>query len=350
MDINIFSTERNDRKTAMKRHLITLLVAVGVNLIYWYIQTIGLPPEDESRFIMSVIMDISVTVVETFILMEASFAVSRLVIRSFWNVKYSFSSLLIQNIILLLSVVLISAAIAGVYALAFSESGWLSWDVFLCDCLVAYFLNSVFFTSFLTNRYIKEKEIAQQITIDKLKLKTDNHFVFNSLATLGNLIQTDQEAAIEFNNSMSKMYRYIVSKGDTKVVSLSEELSFVEEYRKNLYIGYANIRVDVSSDLCEMNSLIPPLSLQGLLENAVKHNRHGADNQLIISISVDKQNKFIVVSNNKLPLARNIESSKLGLDTLNERYRAICGKDIKVVSDENNFTVSLPIIKQSDLL
>lgn len=349
MDINIFSSDSSGRRPALIRHLSTLAVAVAINLSFWFFQSLGEADAGDPSGIASMLTELLSTCLEMVILMEASFAISRLVIRLFWNVKYSFLSLIMQNVMLLISVVVMSACISAVYALLFPDAVWLSWDVFLCDCLVAYFLTSVFFTSFLTNRYMNEKACAQQVTIDKLKLKTDNHFVFNSLATLGNLIQTDTDAAYEFNASMSRMYRYIVSKGDTPVVNLSEELSFMEEYRKNLSMRYEHIEISVAPELRTLRVMIPPLSLQSLVENAIKHNCYGADHNLVISISSDPMNSHIVVSNNRQPLPRRMESPGSGLKTLNDRYMAICGKGIAFDANDSRFTVSLPYIKETDL-
>ncbi len=351
MDINIFSSDGSKPGVAARRHLLTLLTAILLNLAFWFLQSIGAPetggPEGW-RVFLKVIVN---TIVEMVILMEASFAVSKLVIRAFWKIKYSFASLVAQNILLLIGVVLIASLISMAYAHLFPEIGWMSWDVFLCDVLIAYFLTSLFFSSYLSNRYQKEKSLAQQVTIEKLKLKTDNHFVFNSLATLGTLIETDPEAAASFNRSMSRMYRYIVSKGDATVVALSEELAFLEEYRKNLAVRHTDISIHVDDRLSGHNSLIPPLTLQGLVENAVKHNRHGSNSPLHIDMSLNGEGSKITVSNNRAPIERSIEESpRSGLATLDLRYQTICGRGIIVEESLDAFAVSLPVIHQSDLL
>lgn len=350
MEVNIFSSGNIDRKLAARRHLLTILTAMLINLVFWFIQNSGGSLFDEESGMAATMIDIIATLLETIVVMESSFSVCRVVIKAFLNREYSFWTLLLQNVIILACVVLISAAIACTYALLYPESSWLSWNVFLCDSLVAYFLTSVFFTSYLTERYMKEKSMTQQAVIDKLKLMTDNHFVFNSLATLGGLIQSDQEAAVEFNNSMSTMYRYIVSKGDCRVVSLQEELAFMGEFRKNMMVRHGNIELVIEDVLGGLYSFIPPLTLQGLVENAVKHNRHGSNEPLVIRISCGTDKGHITVSNNKLPLARTQESAGSGLKTLDLRYRTICGEGINVEDTESYFTVSLPIIKQSDLL
>ena len=351
MDVNIFSSDGSKPGVAARRHLLTLLTAILLNLAFWFIQSLGAPESGEPGGWGMFLGEVLSTVVEMVVLMEASFAVSKLVIIAFWKVKYSFASLVAQNILLLAGVVLLASLISMAYAHLFPEVGWLSWDVFLCDVLIAFFLTSLFFSSYLSNRYQKEKSLAQQVTIEKLKLKTDNHFVFNSLATLGTLIGTDPEAAASFNRSMSRMYRYIVSKGDATVVTLAEELAFMEEYRKNLAVRHADIAIQVDGRLSGHNSLIPPLTLQGLVENAVKHNRHGSDSPLNIDISLDGEGSMITVSNNRAPMERSMEESpRSGLATLDLRYQTICGKGISVEEGPDTFTVSLPVILQSDLL
>lgn len=350
MQINIFSSENNDGRASARIHIFTLLTAVLINLAFWFIEGLGQPEHNTPVSAAFLISDIIRTCLETIIVMEASFAVSRIVIRLFWNAKYSLSFLLLQNIILLFGVVIIAAAVSYTYTLIYPESHWISWDIFLCDVLVAYFLSSVFFTSFMTNKYREEKSLAQQQTIDKLKLKTDNHFVFNSLATLCALIKEDPQAAIEFNNSMSNMYRYIVSKGDSIVVTLQEELAFIEEYRKNLAVRHSNIDFSIDEGLEGLRSLIPPLTLQGLVENAVKHNAHGKADRLKISISLSGKDDAILVYNNRLPLNSRIESSGSGLNTLDLRYKAISGKGIQIKETPESFQVTLPIIRQTDLL
>lgn len=342
MDINIFASDNKERKVSVKRHIVTLAVAVVINLVFWMIQSSGV----DGFFSISEIVS---TVMEIVVLMEASFAASRLVIRAFMKRRYSFMSLVAQNIILLLSVVLIAALISIAYALLYPDFKWLTWDVFLCDVLVAYFLTSLFMTSFLTDRYMKEKALAQQTTIDKLKLKTDNHFVFNSLAILGNLIETDTQAASSFNASMSRMYRYIVSKGDSATVPLSEELAFIQEYRNNLSLRRANVDIVVDESLSGLDSFMPPLTLQGLVENAIKHNRHGSECRLVIHLGIGMDCGCIEVTNNRLPLPRRIESPGTGLDTLNERYMNISGRGISIVSKDHEFKVLLPIIRQNDI-
>lgn len=358
METNIFLASDSDRKAARWRHALTLLAAIVVSYLAWGLMGNTTDQEYDLTF-REILFDFATSAVETVILMEISILVCKLVIRIFQDTRYSMFSLLVQNLILLTSDLLSAGAIAYVYRHLFKEDPWLSWDIFLCDSLVAFFITSVLFTSFLTNRYRDEVEetlkaklqfkeeraLALQMSIEKLKLKTDNHFVFNSLATLGNLIESDRDSAIEFNRSMSRMYRYIVTKGDAMTVPINEELNFVMEYAKNIALRYTNVHVTIDPSVRLEGMLIPPLSIQGLIENAIKHNSH--TDECPLEIQVLKGNDEIIVLNNLNPLKSTIAATGTGLNTLNDRFLMICKKEIAVLKTQDSFSVHLPLISSN---
>ena len=357
MDTNIFGTKDSDRRVARRRHLFTLITAILVSYTVWsLIEVWGGDYGTYQRGIGEIIADFMTSAVETVILMEISFLICKMVIRAFRNTQYSTLILLFQNLILLASVIITAGALSYISHLFYWNELVFSWESFLCYSLVAFFITSVLFTSFLTNRYRdeaekalktelqlkEEKALTLQMSVEKLKLKTDNHFVFNSLATLGNLIMTDTQAAADFCNSMSRMYRYIVTKGDAVTVPVSQELAFTEEYAKNITLRYSNVNISIDPALRQTDMLIPPLSLQSLLENAIKHNSHTADKPLEISVS--RTDDSVVVSNNLNPLKSSITTTGTGLKTLHDRYSMIYGKEITVVKTETCFSVQLPLI------
>lgn len=357
MDTNIFGTKDSDRRVARRRHLFTLITAILVSYTVWsLIEVWGGDYGTYQRGIGEIIADFMTSAVETVILMEISFLICKMVIRAFRNTQYSTLILLFQNLILLASVIITAGALSYISHLFYWNELVFSWESFLCYSLVAFFITSVLFTSFLTNRYRdeaekalktelqlkEEKALTLQMSVEKLKLKTDNHFVFNSLATLGNLIMTDTQAAADFCNSMSRMYRYIVTKGDAVTVPVSQELAFTEEYAKNITLRYSNVNISIDPALRQTDMLIPPLSLQSLLENAIKHNSHTADKPLEISVS--RTGDSIVVSNNLNPLKSSITTTGTGLKTLHDRYSMIYGKEITVVNTKTCFSVQLPLI------
>ena len=357
MDTNIFGTKDSDRRVARRRHLFTLITAILVSYTVWsLIEVWGGDYGTYQRGIGEIIADFITSAIETVIIMECSFLICKMVLRVFRNAQYSTLILLFQNLILLASVIITAGALSYISHLFYWNELVFSWESFLCYSLVAFFITSVLFTSFLTNRYRdeaekalkaelqlkEEKALTLQMSVEKLKLKTDNHFVFNSLATLGNLIMTDTQAAADFCNSMSRMYRYIVTKGDAVTVPVSQELAFTEEYAKNITLRYSNVNISIDPALRQTDMLIPPLSLQSLLENAIKHNSHTADKPLEISVS--RTGDSIVVSNNLNPLKSSITTTGTGLKTLHDRYSMIYGKEITVVKTETCFSVQLPLI------
>ena len=341
---------------ARRRHLLTLVTAILVSYSVWTIIEFLDGYGNHERTLVEIAIDFMSSAVETVIIMECSFLICKMVLHVFRNARYSTFILLIQNLILLTSVIVTAGALSYVSHLFYWNELELSWDAFLCYSLVAFFITSVLLTSSLTNRYRdeaekalkaelqlkEEKALTLQMSVEKLKLKTDNHFVFNSLATLGNLILTDTEAATDFCNSMSRMYRYIVTKGDSKTVAVCQELAFTEEYAKNIALRYSNVTVNINPALRNTDMLIPPLSIQGLLENAIKHNSHTADSPLAIDVS--RRGDCIVVQNNLNPLKSNMPATGTGLQTLRDRYSMIYGKEISVVKTENSFIVELPLI------
>ena len=357
MDTNIFGTKDSDRRVARRRHLFTLITAILVSYTVWsLIEVWGGDYGTYQRGIGEIIADFITSAIETVIIMECSFLICKMVLRVFRNAQYSTLILLFQNLILLASVIITAGALSYISHLFYWNELVFSWESFLCYSLVAFFITSVLFTSFLTNRYRdeaekalktelqlkEEKALTLQMSVEKLKLKTDNHFVFNSLATLGNLIMTDTQAAADFCNSMSRMYRYIVTKGDAVTVPVSQELAFTEEYAKNITLRYSNVNISIDPALRQTDMLIPPLSLQSLLENAIKHNSHTADKPLEISVS--RTDDGVVVSNNLNPLKSSITTTGTGLKTLHDRYSMIYGKEITVVKTETCFSVQLPLI------
>lgn len=355
MDINIFSTSKTDRRTARHRHILILLSAILIsNLIWALVGNLDSDGEFYKRGFQEIMMDFLECAIESTVLLELSFLNCRMVIRAFQNTRFSIMSLLIQNMLLLLSVLLSAGLISYVYIIMYNEPA-ISWTAFMCNSIVAFFITSVLFTSFLTNRYRDEAEKALRAqlelkeeravvllsSMEKLKLKTDNHFVFNSLATLGNLIRTSQDDAVEFCNSISRMYRYIITKGNSMTVPLVQELEFAREYAKNLSFRLSNVYISIEEAPEYDNLFIPTLSIQGLIENAIKHNSHTSERPLYITIKTDAEQ--VTVSNIINPLKSHIYSSGQGLKLLEDQCNLICNRPITVIETESLFSVSIPL-------
>ena len=184
-----------------------------------------------------------------------------------------------------------------------------------------------------------------QAQLDGLKSQVDPHFIFNSLNTLSYLISESPESARLFNDTLAKVYRYILVKKEKDLVMLKEEIEFTTNYFYLLKLRYqTGLKMTVElDDIVTENYMLPPLSVQILIENAIKHNHFSEKVPLEIKVSAmpDK----VTITNNRNLKQFEIQSPKIGLKNLAERYMLITGNNITVEDSNNNFTVVLPLLK-----
>ena len=195
----------------------------------------------------------------------------------------------------------------------------------------------------------REQKLREENLIfqnETLKNQVNPHFLFNSLNTISSLVQTHPEAAERFINNLSSIYRYIIENGQKNKVSLKSELDFITDYY-NLHKTRDEEKIVLSVDVPGADRFeILPVSLQILLENAIKHNIATRENQLRITISIEDQ--FIVVKNNLQRKASQLKSTMTGLNNLSARIKLITGKEMIVEETEEYFTVKLPLLNSHD--
>jgi sensor histidine kinase YesM len=193
---------------------------------------------------------------------------------------------------------------------------------------------------------VEQLNVAKaQAELEALKNQIDPHFIFNSLNTLSFLITKEPHSAKLFNDTLAKVYRYILSNKDKDLVLLKEEIEFISNYFYLLKIRFReaiNMEIEIN-DLSADDFLIPPISLQALVENAIKHNDFSDRNPLKISVSVSSN--FIIVKNAIQPKAHVQPSSKTGLINLGNRYQLITKRHVIVENSSNIFSVKLPVLK-----
>ena len=179
---------------------------------------------------------------------------------------------------------------------------------------------------------------------ETLKNQLDPHFLFNSMNTLQSLITVDADRAEEYVQQLSTVLRYTLQKHE--VVTLAEELECTADYCRMLKIRYGdNLVFDHHIDHERYDDyLVPPLAIQGLVENAIKHNVISAKQPLMVHIFTDDDN-HLIVSNKIQPKITEEESSGLGLANLAERYRLQWDKKVDIFDDGNDFIVTLPLVK-----
>ena len=192
-----------------------------------------------------------------------------------------------------------------------------------------------------------DKEIHQKESIrakyEALKSQVSPHFLFNSLNALTNLVYEDQDKAAKFIKQLSEVYRYVLDTRDKEAVPLDEEKRFLESYLFLQQIRFGN-KLILEVDLDKVRSLVAPLVLQMLVENAIKHNVISEEDPLRIRIF--EQDGFIVVENDLQHKSVLVDDSPgLGLDNIALRYEFLSDKKVQVIKN-GKFIVRLPVIPE----
>jgi len=214
------------------------------------------------------------------------------------------------------------------------------------------FITHVYETVFLVKESASEMLRAEQLEraraeaeLEALKNQIDPHFIFNSLNTLSYLIEEKPARAKQFNDNMADVYRYILQNKARGLVLLQEEISFLEDYFSLLKIRFENaVQLNLAADKALFDQyLVPPISLQVLMENAIKHNEFSDELPLVIEIGFNGDTLVFYNEIRKKTLRKH--SSRIGLKNLDERYKLITGHTIIVEETEKIFKVVLPVLK-----
>ncbi|GAB5524732.1 MAG: hypothetical protein Roseis2KO_26040 [Roseivirga sp.] len=214
-------------------------------------------------------------------------------------------------------------------------------------CLISFFM---FAKEFLNNwrrasldaERIKREQMATKY--ESLKNQVNPHFLFNSLNALTNLVYEDQDQAANFIRQLSKVYRYVLDTQSKELVSLKTELTFLNSYVFLQKIRFDDkLTVDISVEGFE-ERLLPPIALQMLLENAIKHNTIAEEEPLTVQIYIEDES-YIVVKNNlqkkRIPLEA---SSGMGLENIKSRYEFLSKSAVEVTETADEFIVKLPLL------
>lgn len=188
-----------------------------------------------------------------------------------------------------------------------------------------------------------------ELQFEALKSQISPHYLFNSLNTISSLIFKDLPSAEQFIRRLALTYQFILNTQHKRYVKLREELDFLESYYYLLRIRFQQqLEVEINIPQNLMDSKIPPLTLQMLVENAVKHNPVTTDKKLFIYISA-LDNTYLKVVNTKTGVRDHVTSFQIGLENIQKRYQFFTSRPIQV-RDEEKFSVSLPLILSSNKL
>lgn len=203
-------------------------------------------------------------------------------------------------------------------------------------------------------RIEKEREILQlqtkaqtlekektQVQYENLKQHLNPHFLFNSLTSLSSLIRINQKLAGEFLDGMSRIYRYILQSKDSELVPLKDEIRFIQTFislQKTRFNEGLQVNLRIEEEYTHQK--IVPVTLQNLIENAIKHNIVDEETPLVIELFVE--NGYLLVKNNLQKKSFVDTSNKQGLDNLLSLYKYLSDRPMLIEEDEHYFTVKIP--------
>ncbi len=225
-----------------------------------------------------------------------------------------------------------------------------SWQAYSFGIWITLSIVIVFHIVYFYNRYQKNKIKEQKVIagtasakFDALKNQLDPHFLFNSLNVLTSLIEENPKNAQKFTTSLSKVYRYVLEQKSKELVTVDEELNFARTYMLLLKMRFEDsIIFEIPDKASNPESKVVPLSLQLLLENAVKHNMVTSSKPLHIKIYED--DNYLVVMNN-LQLKQIVKKSTgVGLENIKQRYQLLSNRKVNINQREKDFAVAIPML------
>jgi len=188
------------------------------------------------------------------------------------------------------------------------------------------------------------KQSAMAAELQALKLQIDPHFIFNNLSVLSEVILEDQQSGYEYAESLARVYRYLLVNSKKDLIGLEEELKFLDAYifmiKKRLGDG---VHFDLQIKEDWKSKLIPPMTLQFLVENAIKHNQTSKSMPLEIRISCLPTGELLV-SNTLKPLLNKIESSGVGMLNIKYRFELLGAPKPTIECSLTEFKVKLPLL------
>lgn len=258
----------------------------------------------------------------------------------------------VRKLVMLLAAIVLFTApltatmLAGWYAWRGAEVAWpVVQTVVLVNVICVVFVTHVYETVFL----IKEREddrvrVAEldrartRAELDAFLAQVDPHFLFNSLNTLGHLIETAPARAAEFAAHLAELMRYVLTRRGRALVGLAEELAFVADFAALMRLRFGDaVRVEVIDEGADRAARVPPTAIQTLVDNAIKHN------EAPLAITVRLGAGAVVVANARRPRRSARASAGVGLRNLDERVRLATGARIAVSEAAGRFVVTVPL-------
>ncbi len=261
---------------------------------------------------------------------------------------------IVGTIIMLLYTVFISIAIYSFFfglvlgrnfmdQLTSNFFDFVMWPIGITSVILTFAQSRAFLESWRQTAINAEKLKKENIStkFESLKNQVNPHFLFNSLNVLTSLVYEDQEKAVSFIRKLSDVYRYVLVHKEQELIPIEEELKFLENYTYLQRIRFDdNLVVNVKKDE-DVKGWVPPLVIQLLVENAIKHNTVSEAYPLTVEIVIGSST-LVVKNNIREKLSK--DSTGIGLKNIEERYRYLSDKKVEIHNDGSTFAVTLPLL------
>ena len=216
--------------------------------------------------------------------------------------------------------------------------------------LISFIISLIFTAIGFFNAWKQSFVRAEKLKVEMMAYKYESlrnqinpHFLFNSLNVLSDLVYDDQALAVKFIRQMSDLFRYVLDSRDKELVPLKDELAFIESYTfmlKTRFEEKLSINIDVEP---RPDDYLVPMTLQLLIENAVKHNE--VSEAFPLQINIRRNEDSLEVENNFQPKKAGDTSTKTGLKNITQQYAFFSERHITIISTDERYTVRVPILK-----
>jgi LytS/YehU family sensor histidine kinase len=244
--------------------------------------------------------------------------------------------------------------VMGAQTQYFTKSGFIEMNlsaILIGTFITLFSLSSQFLQSWRQAEINAEKLKAAHISsqFETLKNQVNPHFLFNSLNVLTNLVYEDQDTAAKFIKQLSQVYRYVLESREKNLVTLDAELEFLEAYTflQSMRFG-KSLQVNIQIAQEKKTLEVPPMSIQLLIENAIKHNIVSKKTPLEVDVYIDADEMLVVKNNVQRKNILKEESSGIGLKNITERYKYLSKRVVEVKETGETFMVSIPVLAEND--
>lgn len=208
------------------------------------------------------------------------------------------------------------------------------------DFVSYYFMK--FQKTLLETERIKRAQLQSQFSV--LKSQISPHFLFNSLNALSTIVHKDAHQSEIFIRKLSEIFQYVLKNSHLDLISLQQELDFINAYCYLLKVRYQQtLEITIDIPPTKTSKMIPPLTLQMLVENAIKHNEISRAHPLQVEITT--QRDFLIIKNNVQVRQASEESLHIGLNNIRNRYRFFTDLAVSITQNQQFFMVKLPLLK-----